>query len=122
MVQISNYIFRVDLENELVYAVSSHDDGDYADLFNPENNFSGLMVFSTDDNVLDILESGSGKSISIANLAILCGGRCSSYDFSKGVSLGSDNYVYSENKYRKAGIYFELSHYIYSTYMSTKWN
>jgi hypothetical protein len=118
MVQIGDFIFRIDLEDELVYVILNNVTKET--ILNPEKNLKGLMIFSTNDNVLDLIESGSKGTVNMKNSAIFCGGGCNAYrNLTRTIDLGNTNEVQSESNYIKAGIYFELSHYLYSYYMST---
>ena len=118
IVQIGDYVYRIDLDNELVYVMSNV--ASKETILNPERNLKGLMIFSINDNVLDLIESGSKGTVNTENSAIFCGGGCDAYkNLTRTIDLGNTNEVQSEVNYIKAGIYFELSHYIYSYYAST---
>ena len=82
-------------------------------ILNPERNLKGLMIFSINDNVLDLIESGPKGTVNTENSAFFCGGGCDAYkNLKRTIDLGNSNEVQSEVIYIKAGIYFELSHYI----------
>lgn len=114
MVSIGDYTFRIDLSSKSVYVVpfgslleNSLIQEDYA--------AKGVMKFSTDDDVLDLLEDGYTSSPQTANLAILCGGGCSSFDLSTPTTpfVPTPNTFSTRVRYFKAGIYFELSYHFY---------
>lgn len=119
MVTIGDYTFRLDLPNEAVYVVAKGSPLQEA-LIQKDYQKKGIMKFSTSDDVLDLLEAGHTSSPQTANSAIFCGGGCNAYkNLLRTIDLGNYNNVESEVNYIKAGIYFELSHHIFSFYMST---
>lgn len=57
IVQIGNYYFKLDYVNALVYVAHvSSTDASYAKLLNNDASGTDVFVFSTDDDILDILE------------------------------------------------------------------
>lgn len=114
MVSIGDYTFRIDMSNKAVYVVSKGSVLEEA-LVQEEYQKKGIMKFSTDNDVLDLLEEGYTSSPQIANSAILCGGGCDSFDLSTPSTFfsPSPNNYSTRVRYVKAGIYFELSYHFY---------
>jgi hypothetical protein len=114
MVSIGDYTFRIDLPSESVYVVPFGSPLENS-LIQEDYAAKGVMKFSTDDDVLDLLEEGYTSSPQTANLAILCGGGCGSSNLSTPVApfLAHPNHYWTRVRYVKAGIYFELSYHFY---------
>lgn len=114
MVSIGDYTFRIDLPSESVYVVPFGSPLENS-LIQEDYAAKGVMKFSTDDDVLDLLEEGYTSSPKTANLAILCGGGCSSFDLSTPTTpfVPFPNSFSTRVRYFKAGIYFELSYHFY---------
>lgn len=113
-VVIGDYLFQVHFSEELVYAAPVNT-GAADQLQEGKVDAKGIMKFSTNDDVLDLIESGYTSSPGGENAAIFCGGGCSSYDLSTSTAPfnPSGNWYYTRVRYVKAGIYFELSYHMY---------
>lgn len=114
MVSIGDYTFRIDLPSESVYVVPFGSPLENS-LIQEDYAAKGVMKFSTDDDVLDLLEEGYTSSPQTANSVILCGGGCKSFDLSTPEVLfvpHPSNYS-TRVRYVKAGIYFELMYHFY---------
>lgn len=114
MVTIGEYTFRVDMPNKSVFAVPKNSSLENS-LIQKDYSLKGVMKFSTDDDVLYLLEEGFFGSPKTENSSILCGGGCPSYDLSTTQTpfAPTGNYYYTRVRYVKAGIYFELSYHFY---------
>lgn len=110
LVSIGDYYFKVNLATETVYALETRFENEIGDL-NHENEMNrNIMIFSTDDDVLDLLASGS-KGTSNGRTKLFCGesGARGKKDDGFDASPFDENYRH-DNKivYQKAGVYFSL--------------
>ena len=109
-VQIGNYIYKIDIANEKVFALHASHEDQYVDVVNGNTSNSNVQSFSTNDNVLDLIEESGQKKTESTML------------FCKEDGIGSyaetTNYIYVDNDgeirlkgdlaYRRFGIYFHL--------------
>lgn len=120
MIRIGEYYFRVDLENEVVYV--SESEGDVLQTLTGEAE-DNVMVFSTSDDVLPLLEAGYTGSPEGSeggrSAGIFCGGGCGGFDhkFTYYIRGTGPDYIEPRSRYVKAGIYFEFSHHCYTYYL-----
>lgn len=117
MLSIGDYTFKVLINEEIVYVIGKNSK---LDQFLIDGNYSkkGIMRFSTNDDVLNLLENGFTSSPDSKN-GFLCGGGCSSYDLSTPwMPFNPTGNSYSTRvRYVKAGIYFELSYHMYMNWL-----
>jgi hypothetical protein len=110
IVQIGEWIIKVDVPNKKVYALNEKDENLINDLEKDIPSHEKIRLFSTDDEVLVMLEEGEmGKS---ARVSILCfkengAERREDYDTPH---MATDNNYRLDCKliYQKAGIYFSI--------------
>ncbi|MBS4071511.1 MAG: hypothetical protein KGZ90_09305 [Algoriphagus sp.] len=111
---IGDYLFKVLYQDGFVYAAKK---GTQAAIEIPLGKYDnkGVMKFSTEDDVLSLIEAGHTSTPGGINAGIFCGGGCGSYDLSTPTTAfnPTGNYSYSRVRYVKAGIYFELSYHFY---------
>lgn len=111
IVQIDNYIFKIDACNKKVYALKAADEVYIAELKKETPSHPKITVFSTDDEVLNLIEAGeSGNPTARTALCL----RESGADGDKADVMdeyAAGPYVYRadiKHVYQKAGIYFSL--------------
>ncbi|MFY0688957.1 MAG: hypothetical protein JXQ90_17435 [Cyclobacteriaceae bacterium] len=59
IVRIGDYFIKIDLPNEKVYVLPDYNSEEYDDLVSVNLQNNNIMVFSTDDEVIHLLEEGS---------------------------------------------------------------
>jgi hypothetical protein len=112
IVQIGQWIIKVDLESEIVSALSEDNINFYNDLVNDVDNDS-IFQFSTDDDVLDLLDMGVKGTISSDKFKKKWWKKCkdSRADARKS-TISNVGMLTSRQelvvRYFKAGIYFTL--------------
>ncbi len=118
MVQLDQYIFKIDLYNDQTFVIREEDDLVEA-LIQEDYSNPKIMKFSTSEDVLYLLAegfTGSPEYDDNSRMEIFCGGGCSSYNLGSPNIIWSMGHFYMRSRYVKAGIYFELSHHIYVTW------
>lgn len=115
---IGDYLFKVLYKDGIVYSAKK---GTQAAIEIPLGKYDnkGVMKFSTEEDVLSLIEAGHTSSPGGLNAGIFCGGGCASYDLSTPVvplPLSGNGY-YTRVRYVKAGIYFELSYHFYMNWL-----
>ncbi len=109
IVKIGNYLIKVDLHTETVLVLESKHREQYKDLAESNMTNENIMTFSTDDEVLTLLEQGATGSVN-SRLSGLCDDPAAdpgkereyvSYD-------GSKRRYKAKMAYQRAGIYFSL--------------
>ncbi len=107
VVKIGKYLIKVDLHSEQVMVLEDIHQHEYDDLVsnNPDNN--NIMVFSTDDEVLELLENGSTGTIN-ARISS-CDAPRADRDRRPGYPRRGRRWrLDAKVAYQKAGIYFSL--------------
>jgi len=113
LIQIGDKIFRVDTLNKRVLVLDAEYKSELQSLINGDTTNSNIMIFSTHDEVLTLLEEGYTKSPTItpnARIRLFCKARFARPEEDKQmVYYGNDMYR-MDNKvvYQDAGIYFSL--------------
>jgi hypothetical protein len=117
--QIEDWIFKIDRTNQIVRVLNSADIVYYQDLIDDIDN-SQIVVFSTDDEVLDILfgENGDGDVEFQNNELILTASKCTEAGKSEttdwynnkagGFSYSQESEVTARLMYKKFGIWFKI--------------
>ncbi|WP_299250264.1 hypothetical protein [uncultured Cytophaga sp.] len=108
--QIGDYLIKVDMENGKVLVLKSEDKQDYNDLVTNNVSNAKIMVYSTDDDVLDLL--ANGLSSSNERTTLFCGRKAGPPN----KDSGYEYYNNSDSNWRldckvvnqNAGIYFSL--------------
>lgn len=110
LILIGDHYFKVDLSAERVYVLNAQFENELNDLKDENTSNLNIMVFSTDDDVLDLVEEGTKGTIN-GRIELFCGESGARED-------KDDSFVYEpvygdyrqDNKvvYQKAGIYFSL--------------
>ena len=104
--QIGEYIIRVDMANEKVLVLKSEDIQYYDDLVASNLTNSKIMVYSTDDEVLDLLANGKPSS---QRTALFCNRPKAQGRDDKGTEEYMTNWRFDcKVVYQSAGIYFSL--------------
>ena len=106
VIQIGEWIIRVDKANEKVFVLNQTQESQYNDLLSGNTSNVNLKVYSTDDDVLSSLEEGSSSS----ERGIFCGARRAN-----GKRTARTDYPYNNARklqykveYLSVGIYFQL--------------
>lgn len=102
VIRIGDYLFKVNLPEEEVRAVSYTNSDSYSEALALLNSSSKeVLLFSTDDDVLDIITTGMQEK---------CGGSSSFNEWSPSIYDGfiGGNYVRFQSQYFKSGIYFSV--------------
>lgn len=112
MVAIGDYVFKISFDDELVYAASLNNVSLVEAVKNENSENPEVQVFSTDDDVLHLLEEGSSGTVN-GRTNLFCGESGADAKDDKG--FDDCPYAYcagyrQDNKvvYQKAGVYFSL--------------
>jgi hypothetical protein len=100
-IQIGTTIFKIDPLKEKVYVLPAAEENHYADLIQENTAYPGIQVYSTNDNVLDLIDKVGTKGLFCSETGI---NRKGDSKFFKGT------YLYAS--YSKWGVYFSLRAYI----------
>lgn len=106
IVQIGNYLYRVNKPTESVFVLPSSHVSQYQDLVNENLTNKNIRKFSTEDDVIELAESGAE-----GQKELFCseGGVGSRFDSSEhGSSLTTTTGVTSTLRHSKYGIYFTI--------------
>lgn len=113
IVQIGSFLYKIDLENEIVGVLSSSNISEYSDLVTLNKANKNIRRFTTGDDVIDLAESGAEST------AKSCGGiGGGTYPCYSNINQGqivatlANGTVWRLNpgvKFFRAGIYFRLS-------------
>jgi hypothetical protein len=107
IVQIGEYLYRVNVASESVYVMSSQFIELYEDLVNEDITNKNIMKFSTDEDVIDLVENGLDGCKD-------CGGCGSGSYYTNEIELKNQAgttvvTAVGKVRYYTAGIYFKLS-------------
>ncbi|WP_299254965.1 hypothetical protein, partial [uncultured Cytophaga sp.] len=108
ILEIGEWICKINPAKSLVTVLNEADENMYQDLVNDVSN-PKIYIFSTNDDVLDLLEDGqiNGSSTNY-RVSIFCGGGASgSSQQSLPGSANNQNFI-GESTYKKFGVYFHL--------------
>jgi hypothetical protein len=118
LIGIGDFIFRIDFQNEIVYALPKSLTSQIDEFMSTNPANGNLLKFSTSDDVLSIIESGDYKDFKSGRTAFLCfreggaGARDSKYQATEVVEkANAPSLVMNadmKHVYQKAGIYFSL--------------
>ena len=100
VVQIGGYIFKVNPASEKVYALPVDDEAQYKDLISENTANTKIRVFSTNDDVLDLIRNHGTETRSLFCNQSGIGNK------SAGAYINGSNLVTAD--YTKYGIYFSL--------------
>lgn len=111
LVQIANYVYRINLQSEKVFVLPVTEMADLADLVNEDKGNKNIRQFSTGDDVIYLAESGDPgeKCGGISGGSYPC--YANAYQGQIVATLGNGN-VWRLNpgvKFFRAGVYFRLS-------------
>ena len=129
IVQIDNWLIKVDAAKEQVLALEINKSNEYVDLAKSNLNNKNIQVYSTNDDVINMLKNGvltnaklfckdngaepkQNDGDAIANINFLTTSQSSS---SSTVELKKTRY-YIETRYLRLGIYFELKCKAYNSW------
>lgn len=104
IIQIGDYMYRINPKKEQVYVLASKFNSEYLDLVNENVANTNIKVYSTEDNVLELVENNSASK----GTALFCneggiGGQADSETFTHS-GLGRTAAV----EFNKFGIYYSL--------------
>lgn len=105
IVQIGNYIYRVNKPTEYVYVLHTSNISEYQDLVNENTTNKNIRKFSTEDNVIELAESGAE-----GYKGLFCG--------EGGVGSRSDHKVQGDKPNNTTGVYTTLRHSKYGIYFT----
>ncbi|MFP4293536.1 MAG: hypothetical protein ACLFQ0_18030 [Cyclobacteriaceae bacterium] len=112
ILQIGEYLFKINVNQELVYALHESNKRHYNDLVGENEESKKIMIFSTNDDVLPLLSEGSTGTIKNAReTGLTCkqsqaAAENESYDFYFG--QGDGYRIRTVVRYVKLGVYFKL--------------
>ena len=107
-IQIGKFLYKIDEENENVFVLSEDNINDYNDLVNKNEANPNVMVYSTEDEVMKLVENGLPST----QRGIFCSDRwatrksATSNTVVVSPTTGADMLI--ESKYQALGIYFVL--------------
>jgi hypothetical protein len=112
VLQIGQYLFKINVNQELVFALNESDKNHYDELVAENDKNEKIMVFTTSDDVLPMLAEGSTGTVENAREA----GLTCKQSQARAASRGDDVYYGAGNDYRlncvtryvKLGVYFKL--------------
>lgn len=110
IIEIGEWIIKINPAKSLVTVLNEKDENLYPDLLNDVSN-PKIYQFSTNDDVLDLLEEGQTMgSVNNNRVSILCGGgAAASKTQSSEYTEPTDNRrLIGINAYKKFGVYFHL--------------
>lgn len=111
VVQIANYLYKVNMQTEKVFVLPKTKIAEYADLVNENKSNKNIRQFSTGDDVIDLAESGDPGE----KCGGIGGGNYPCYTATNQgliVTTLSDGTVWRLNpgvEFYRAGVYFRLS-------------
>ncbi|MEE4001622.1 hypothetical protein V1T75_14850 [Tenacibaculum sp. FZY0031] len=106
IVQIGKFLYKLNLIEEKVYVLPAKYDSQYSDLVIENINNKNILVFSTSDEVIKIIENGDPKS----NKKIGCSSRKANYksNTTNIKTINSNANMSATSRYEKYGIMFKL--------------
>lgn len=115
MIAIGEHYFKINFTDEIVYVLPVSFQDQLEDLRNENLSNGNIMVFSTSDDVLELLDEGYTESPSSnGRTMLLCGDRKASgkekikyFEYSDNTA-GVNYRVKAKHVYQKAGVYFSL--------------
>jgi hypothetical protein len=114
VVQIGDYLYRVNKANEKVYVLASEYLDQYEDLVSENTKNKNILEYSTGDDVIDMVEGGVKSN----EKAYFCGegGIGGQESISNVVNIGNSGYTFHcYNDFNRYGIYFSLAIWVRST-------
>ena len=124
VLQIGQYLFKINVNQELVFALNEFDKDHYQDLVAENDKNKKIMVFTTSDDVLPMLAEGSTGTVENAREAGLT---CKQ---SQAKAKHTDDFIYyGDGSYRmdcvvryvKLGVYFKLMAKVRNQYQLGLW-
>lgn len=108
LIQIGEYVFKIDLQSETCFVLESKYQAEIADLIIGNTQNERIMTFSTSDDVLHLLADGS-KGTQQGRTQLFCTQSGASAKEDKGFDYESDRFR-MDNKivYQKVAVYFSL--------------
>lgn len=109
LIEIGDHYFKVNLSSERVYVLSNQFESEIADLKEENTDNKNILVFSTNDDVLYLIDEGSkgtinGRSQLFCRESNANGDKDDEFSYDLGDDLRQDNKVV----YQSVGIYFSL--------------
>ena len=109
IVQIGDNIYRINDANNSVFVLPAVYSSEYQDLVNEKRSNTHIKVFSTEDDVLDLLENGDQSKALFCNQSGIGSQQSSSPDASLVLGNVSTGAFHCWNRYLKLGIYYSLA-------------
>ena len=107
IVKIGEYLIKIDLHNERVLVLEEQHKSEYADLVTDNFENSHIMTFSTDDEVLELLENGSKGSVNARMLG--CNDEwADAQKHAHHPKSSSKHRLDAKVVYQRAGIYYSI--------------
>ncbi len=104
-VQIGNYLYHINKENTKVYVLDAHYTSEYKDLVSEQTSNAHIREFSTNDEVLEIVENGTNL-----NKTVLCSeDGAGARNETKGFQMANGGFFTMTSSYIKGGIYFSVN-------------
>ena len=125
IVQVGNYIFKIDPVNERVYALHEDDIQFYTDLVNSNTANSLIKEFSTGDEVIELLKVNGNGSVNRNSAPKLgcnedgCGGKESISTLLTIPGQSAGYQVWAYNDYNRYGVYFSLAAWVRGSFPRT---
>lgn len=108
IVQIGNWLIKVDLLNERVLVLETEYSENYQKLVDNDLSFEHIQIFSTEDDVLDLLKAGE-QSPTMKVSGLFCSESGAQRKKSSGYKyIDSGRRLDCKVVYQRAGIYFSL--------------
>lgn len=110
ILQIGKYLFKIDINQALVFALAEENKSSYQDLVAANGGNEDIMIFSTTDEVLTSLEEGSTGTIENGRIqGLFCKeSKADSRNDPENVYYGDDYRMVCAVDYFAAGVYFKL--------------
>ena len=112
-VQIGNYIYKIDIANEKVFALNASHETEYNDLVNGNTSNSNVQSFSTGDNVLDLIEESGQKKAESTMLFCKEDGIGDKHEEKRLFENNQPTNIFAITNFDRYGVYFSLYAQIY---------
>ena len=105
IMQIGDYLYRVNKSKESVYVLAAEHFNQYTDLVNENLNNENVREYSTNEDVVELVEAGLDSEEKL-----FCGDRKakSKTEVSESQDTGNNTSMYLFVKYKRFGVYFSL--------------
>jgi hypothetical protein len=104
-IKIGNFIYRVNMEDEKVFVLHAKFNDQYSELVDENVRNTNIQVYSTEENVIDLVESGSTIEKGLFCKARKAYNKTTS---SNGVNINPDAAMHATVQYNSSGIMHRL--------------